>query len=480
MMNCPNLSNITNTTNHTDIMKNIQGNYNKLRLSKQFPARKGALPHSYIKPKSKDPINKNRVITSYYHYPYRRLLKLASKALTFCLRNLDKKHRHFTLHRLHDTKNLIRKLKNRWQKRFGNDAHVETIATDLKQMYTYLNHTEIRKATMWLFEQIQNSQTKPTHGRNLRKRNIMIKVDKHAPNRAQFTTNNVIDSECTIFNLNDLFEIVDFDLNNTYTSIGDQIFKQNDGCPMGGLLSSFYGNTTCAFHENSFLTTEPLARNIWGVRQMDDLTLFIVHEKHDPNTHKNNARIRNTIQNEVYRGGLEAEIQEPELDTQHKYIHQFAGHEIHTHKNLSDIYTTTLNVNKESIRNDGKQLKIRYPNMRTYANQHSKNGNIIGSIHRIRTQNTYRKDFTEAIEDLIAELRSINYTQTTIKKCIYKLARQKQWKHMLEPILSQLTNTPHTKVANHTRTTPRKYRNTYDEAVVNPSRDSYRAQQLAF
>jgi hypothetical protein len=472
MMECKNLNNITDTTNTTEIMETIRKNYSKLALSHKFPASKGktTLPHSYVKPKNKDPINKNRVITSYFHYPFKRLLKLASKALTFCLRNLNKNHRHFTLHRLHDTKNLIRKLKTRWQKKYGRDAHVETIATDLKQMYTYLNHTEIRKAVLWLFEKIQASQTKNKHSRTLRKRKTLIKVDLHAPNRAQFTTNNAVDSDCIIFNLNDLFEIVDFDLQNTYTTIGNQIFKQNDGCPMGGLLSSFYGNTTCAYHENMFLNTDPLSNDIWGIRQMDDLTLFIAHNKNDPNTKRDNDRIRNHIQNNVYRGGLEAEIQEPDHDTDGKFIHQFAGHEIHTHKNLSDIYTTTLNVNKKSVHDTNTQLKTRYPNMFTYTNQHSKNGNIIGSIHRIRTQNTYRKDFTEAVLDLLAELRCINYTDTTIKKCIYKLARQEQWKTMLDQVISTITNNPAERVAQtrKTRTTPKKYRNTYDEAVANP------------
>lgn len=478
MMHCVNLDNITSdAVDEATIMKDLHKNYNKLRLSKHFPARKkGTLPSSYIKPKSKDPINKNRVITSYYHFPFRRLLKLASKALTFCLRNLNKNERHFTLHRLNDTKNLIRKMKNRWQKKHGKDAHIEVVATDLKQMYTYLNHTEIRKAALWLFEKIQMSQTKTKHGRTLRKRKTLIKVDLHAPFKAQFTTNNAVDSECVIFNLNDLYTIIDFDLRNTYTTIGNQIFKQNEGCPMGGLLSSFYGNTTCAFHENNFLNNEPLARNIWGIRQMDDLTLFIAHDKSDPKRITNNNYIRNQITNNVYKGGLEAEIQEPEIDTDGKYVHQFAGHEIHTHKNLSDIYTTTYNVNRTSIRETGTQTKTRYPNMYTYTNQHSKNGNIIGSIHRIRTQNTYRIDFTEALQDLIAELKCINYTTTTIKNCIYKLTRQDEWKTILEPILAELTKTiAKNRVTNKTRTTPKKYRSVYDEAVTNPSRDSHRA-----
>lgn len=137
IIQCPNLTNITDETDTKTILKLMKHNYAKLRLAKQFPPRQGAIPNSYVKPKMKDP-KRNRVVTSYFKYPMRKLLQLASKALTFCLRNLHKKHRHMCLHRLTDTKHIITKLKHRWHKRFGNDAHVEVIATDVKEMYTSL------------------------------------------------------------------------------------------------------------------------------------------------------------------------------------------------------------------------------------------------------------------------------------------------------------------------------------------------------
>jgi hypothetical protein len=471
MMACPNLTNITASTCHTEIMKKITENYRRIRLSHKFKPSKGKIPNSYIKPKSKDPVNKNRVITSYYNFPMKRLLKLASKALTHCLRNLNKKHRHFTLHRLSDTKNLIRKMEAKFKKKYGTTAHVETYATDLEQMYTNLDHAEIKKATLWLFDKIQHSQNGTTHnGRNLRKRRTLIKVDLTSPNRAQFTTNHSVDSDCVIFTLDDLFSIIEFDLENTYTSIGNQLFKQHKGCPMGGLLSSFYANTTCAYHENTYLSTNPLAPHMWGIRQMDDLTLFVAHTAGDPSIHANNASILWQVKNHVYKGGLKAEIQEPEMDTDDKYIHKFAGHEIHTHKDLSRIYTTTLNDNKTSI-HEGYQKKVRYPDMYTYTNQHTKIGNIIGSIHRIRTQNTYREDFNEAMEDLILELQCIHYSPTMIKKCIYKLARQESWKIMLNSNIRTLTQhlKPHntnTNTHSKVRTTPNKHQQRESDSQV--------------
>ena len=463
MMNCPNLTNITETSDIKTAMKSLRANYSQLRHAHRFPPRKGTLPSSYVKPKAKDIVEKNRVITSYFNFPMRKLLKMASKALTYLLRKLHKKHKHFTLHRILDTKHLISKQKRRWHKEFGTQAHIEVMATDLKQMFTFLDHTEIRKAVMWLFDNIQSGSAKTSnkHKRLLRKRPILIKVDLTAPYKASFTSNSITDENSVVFTLADLYSIIEFDLDNTYTTIGNQLFKQLKGCPMGGMLSSFYGNVTCAFHEHTYLTHEPLAKHIWGIRQMDDLTLFIAHDLNDPNIEAHNTRIKFDIQHNVYKGGLEAEIQPPDADTAVKYIHKFAGHEIHTHKDLSDIYTTTLNENKDSVRLYKRQAKVRYPNMFTYTNKHCKTGNIVGSIHRIRAQNTYRRDFTTAIDDLIAELKCINYTDSFIKKCLFRLAKQACWHEMLADNLIPLLRSSRTHQSSpqhNTRTTPKKYR----------------------
>ena len=113
---------------------------------------------------------------------------------------------------------------------------------------------------------------------------------------------------------------------------------------------------------------------------MDDLTLFIAHKKSDCNLNQDNNRIIEYVANNVYKGGLEAEIQEPAVDNETRYMHEFAGHELHTNKDLSDIYVRTLNVNRESVKHNRTQKKVRYPNMHTYMSRHSKIGNIIGSI----------------------------------------------------------------------------------------------------
>ena len=53
--------------------------------------------------------------------------------------------------------------------------------------------------------------------------------------------------------------------------------------PGGGLLSALYANVTCAYQEHQFLSKykNTLTKHMTGIRQMDDLILFIHHEKND-------------------------------------------------------------------------------------------------------------------------------------------------------------------------------------------------------
>ena len=143
-----------------------------------------------------------------------------------------------------------------------------------------------------------------------------------------------------------------------------------------------------------------------------------------------------------------------------RYMYKFAGHEINANKDMSDIFTKTLNDNTPEIYTTKTQKKTRYPHNKTYINTHVKIGNIIGSIHRIRTQCTYRTDFQQAIRDLIQELTCIGYTNTTIKKCLYRLAKQPEWRTMLDGNLADLNRgekTIHIRTAGQkTRTTPTK------------------------
>ena len=56
-----------------------------------------------------------------------------------------------------------------------------------------------------------------------------------------------------IFNFDDLMQIIHFDLNTAYSTVGKTIFEHQHGCPIGGILSCFYANIYCAWREYIFM-----------------------------------------------------------------------------------------------------------------------------------------------------------------------------------------------------------------------------------
>ena len=81
---------------------------------------------------------------------------------------------------------------------------------------------------------------------------------------------------------------------------GEDILKQKHGCPIGGFLSCIYANIKCAKDEYDFLNSLKVhKRRIYGIRQVDDLLLFIAFDNAPPES----LREANTWKhNGVYKG----------------------------------------------------------------------------------------------------------------------------------------------------------------------------------
>lgn len=120
------------------VLDGIYTKYRKLKLDKIERWQKGAVPYMYSTPKHKDPINKTRIIASYFNFPLKRLYKLASKAGNWLLRKLPKQYRHFTLHSVGQVKDRlhegIHKLRNCYKKK----TELFCFQSDVKCMFTFL------------------------------------------------------------------------------------------------------------------------------------------------------------------------------------------------------------------------------------------------------------------------------------------------------------------------------------------------------
>ena len=77
----------------------------------------------------------------------------------------------------------------------------------------------------------------------------------------------------------ELLEIVCFDLDNSFFTVGNYIGKQTCGIPMGSPLSPALAVIVCAYYENRIIETVKSwgwTNTILGTRYMDDLLSFII------------------------------------------------------------------------------------------------------------------------------------------------------------------------------------------------------------
>ena len=156
----------------------------------------------------------------------------------------------FTLFRLDHLKYKIKDAQKKLQKLFQCDTGIVTMQSDINQMYTNLDHSQIIQAIIWMCECARKKQNKKR--RKAIKQQHLILISK----RKDTNTNKYVikwsDSEeedYFTFTLDDILNIVQLDLQFTFQVRGPHIVKQKHGCPIGGFLSCIYANVKCAKDE---------------------------------------------------------------------------------------------------------------------------------------------------------------------------------------------------------------------------------------
>ena len=195
--------------------------------------------------------------------------------------------------------------------RYGQDTKLEMFCSDVKEMFCNLSHNGILLALTWLFDILGKQKQYQERGgilrtpRKTRKNRVTLITNtneiywgagNHEGHQRQIKGNN---EDVVTFTFSDLRSIISMDLNFTYSTVGKTLLKQKLGCPIGGILSCFYANLYCAMKENEYITRDTLDRHnrIYGIRQVDDLIMWIAYDKNDPNTHRqaSNSDIRGDV-----------------------------------------------------------------------------------------------------------------------------------------------------------------------------------------
>jgi hypothetical protein len=227
----------------------------------------------------------------------------------------------------------------------------------------------------------------------------------------------------------DLLNIYKLGLQYSFTISRGEISYQHKGCPIGGYLSAFYANTVCAYHEYKYMTSlKHTAKKIYGIRQMDDLLIWIATKKGNKGSYKQATRMKKQIlrNNGVYLGGLELEEETVKtiwIKKEKHYIHEFSGTEIKVRAQNPTMTCKTLNKNKHSIAKNEGQIIARYPPWESYTTQQSKRGVIIGTLHRIEQQNSTIELAAHSMLDNYKEYRAIGYATTFYVNVLQKITK---------------------------------------------------------
>lgn len=240
-----------------------------------------------------------------------------------------------------------------------------------------------------------------------------------------------LDDENTVtLTFEDLMNIYTLDLDHSFTISQGIVNWQKLGCPIGGNLSSFFANTVCAYHEWKYLTSlGKAAENIYGIRQVDDLLIWVATERGNRKSLRAAKSIKRKFlkQNGVYKGGLELE-EEPIKTTYTRGIkthhHEFAGVHISVQSRDPAMTCTTLNKNRESINNGDGQIIVRFPPWNSYTTDQSKRGVIIGTLHRTNEQNSSSELAAQSMFENYKEYRAIGYPSDFYKNTMTRMTRK--------------------------------------------------------
>ena len=244
--------------------------HNQHNLHKLSPWRRGAsLAVPYLLPKNKD-IMKQRPIVPYSKHPLSKILNMVSRSIMFMLKNENVKS--FTAFKVQDFVSNVDQV-NRFLSH-NPDKVVFARSGDVKNMYTELPHTVIKDALRWILD----LSLKKNRSRffTIRKEGR----DGVRPGRlsTHFRWSDRNQRTFVEMDVDQIYDVAVFDLENCFYLIGGQVYQQTVGIPMGSPLSPALAILICAYYEHRFLTTFHTHESVhmFPSRYMDDLNMFVV------------------------------------------------------------------------------------------------------------------------------------------------------------------------------------------------------------
>eukprot|EP00808_Paulinella_micropora_P009841 g82475.t1 len=272
--------------NRTDLLNAYRTDFERHNLQRfgSLRTRKAAIHSTTSLPKNKDNANKTRLICNQARSPWRSILRRVGKILSFLTIELSHRVRTFNLNRLDEIRSHLNRAYNTFSNSNTNDASRRTIKVfqfDVKQMFTWLAQPSTMQSLRFALANIIFNLPKSRNWKPV------VYISKTLTNNGKYDTGwnrSYAPQDYIAFTFDDIYNIVSLDFAHSHFIIGDAVFVQKDGCPIGGYLSSPLAQMKCMCDEAVLirpLLTPSSSKHFYGIRQVDDLLLLILANWHD-------------------------------------------------------------------------------------------------------------------------------------------------------------------------------------------------------
>eukprot|EP00808_Paulinella_micropora_P016899 g70674.t1 len=201
------------------------------------------------------------------------------------------------------------------------------------------------------------------------------------------------------FTFDDITNIVFLDFSHSHFTLGDAVFVQKDGCPIGVYLSSPLAQIKCMCDEAVLIRTllmSSLAKHFYDIRQIDNLLLLILA---DCDNELEMAAIQMILQairdsgtttespsqTHAYTGGLE--LEEAKLEPTNDTFMDFAGTSIRLYQNPAQGFNIRpLFKNWNAMMTQNRQPMPRLPPYSPYSSRTILHATIVGMLANFARQ----------------------------------------------------------------------------------------------
>jgi hypothetical protein len=392
--------NMSITGAQQQVLSNFQGkrfSFKPYRLPKKW-----SLGNARLLPKHKD-LKKYRPIVSFFKFKTRALGRHFGRCLSVMINNLRKIWKTMELSNLNQFVKEIKHLSELdYWKRLYNSENITFLKFDIKNQFTNLDKKSVRTAVLHAIKEIY-SKCRNAHGFAIRRRYSERKGDRLGHGQLRDFRN---------FTFNDLLAYIDFELRNAIFTVGNKVYRQKQGLPMGGFLSAGLAVIFTMYCENAMPHLwEPVGAK-W-FRYRDDI-LAIVPRK----LTQQEIEVIHRDLNSLYGPHLEVELEE----VSNKFTNFLEYWIIATPEKLQ---TWHYNKNVDLIFSTASKKVIRYLLPKVEISRTTLKGMITGIVKKVKRASTDISGMTIGLMQVLLEWLPLGFKKGWFINAINRTATRK-------------------------------------------------------